>query len=145
MGVQWVHFRQPQAPCSSSFGVPLREEELSEEKRELSCASPTEEHDRHSCCAGGWVGAGFGVQERVLNSTCGAMPRAGGHLDHRAGGRILVQPPSGSCKSRRKESPCPSGAPLDLLRRDLLRCNRLRAAETTWSLLSAGCVLVASR
>jgi hypothetical protein len=87
LGARCVHFRQPQAPCSSLLGVPLREEELSEQKRELSCASPTEEHDRHSCCAGG-VGAGFGVQERVLNSTCGAMPRASGHLDHRAGERI---------------------------------------------------------
>jgi hypothetical protein len=51
MGVQCVHFRQPQAPCSSLFGVPFGEEELSAEKRELSCASPTEGHDRHSCCS----------------------------------------------------------------------------------------------
>jgi hypothetical protein len=50
-------------------------------------------------------GAGFGVQERVLNSTCGAMPRASGHLDHRAGERSFLQLPSGSCKSRRNESP----------------------------------------
>jgi hypothetical protein len=53
--------------------------------------------------AGGGSSAGFGVQERVLNSTCGAMPRASGHLDHRAGERGLERPPSVGCKLRRKE------------------------------------------
>jgi hypothetical protein len=49
-------------------------------------------------------GAGFGVQEPALKYSGGARAREHGVLDHRAGERILVQLPSGSCKSRRKES-----------------------------------------
>ena len=49
-------------------------------------------------------GAGFGVQERVQNPTGGAIPRASGHLDHRAGDRGLDQQTPGGQQLRRKES-----------------------------------------
>ena len=49
-------------------------------------------------------GAGFGVQKPGINPTGGAIPREHGVLDHRAGERGLDQPPSGSCKLRRKPS-----------------------------------------
>jgi hypothetical protein len=57
-------------------------------------------------CACGGSGAGFGVQEAGGNSSGGAMPiiraRRKTQFERERG---FVQPPSGSFKSRRKESP----------------------------------------
>jgi hypothetical protein len=54
----------------------------------------------------GKSGAGFGAQERVLNPTCGAMPRASGNLDHRAGGGMGLGP----ARRLRDEYVCAHGA-----------------------------------